>query len=223
MPDNITYTRVDAFYEDLFIKEDAHLIHALETSAAKKLPPIAVPPLHGKFLNMLVAMCGAKRVLEIGTLGGYSALCMAKALPDDGKLITLENNPVMLEVAQGNFDFAGEIGDRIELRAGEALETLAQMEEMGEAPFDFIFIDANKPRNPQYIDYAVKFARPGTVIIADNVVRGGDVVDRESSDFSVIGIQKMSDYIANHPDLEATTLQTASAKGLDGMTIVRAK
>lgn len=194
---------------------DDVLSQTLAANAAAGLPAHDVSPAQGKFLHLLARMTGARRILEIGTLGGYSTIWFARALPADGLVVTLEANPHHAEVAGANFERAGLAG-RIDMRVGPALETLPHIEAEDIGPFDLVFIDADKTNNPHYLDWALKLARPGTVIVCDNVIRDGAVVDAVSADPSVIGARNAFDLMARSPRLSATALQTVGAKGWDG-------
>lgn len=187
----------------------------IAANAAAGLPGIDVSPAQGKFLALLVRITGAVRVLEIGTLGGYSTLWMASALPEGGRIITLEAEPLHARVARENIARAGHAG-RVEVIEGPAVESLARLE----GPFDLIFVDADKPSNPDYLRAALRLSRKGTVIVLDNVVRGGGVVDAESRDPSIIGTRAAFDMIAREPRLTATAIQTVGAKGWDGFAIM---
>jgi predicted O-methyltransferase YrrM len=184
-------------------------------NAAAGLPGIDVSPAQGKFLALLVRITGAVRILEIGTLGGYSTLWMAGALPEDGRIVTLEAEPLHAKVARENIARAGHAG-RVEVIEGRAVESLARLE----GPFDLIFVDADKPSNPDYLRAALRLSRKGTVIVLDNVVRGGGVVDAESGDPSIIGTRAAFDLIGREPRLMATAIQTVGAKGWDGFAIM---
>jgi predicted O-methyltransferase YrrM len=197
---------------------DPVLEAALQTSAAAGLPPIQVAPNQGKLLQLLAQLQGARTILEIGSLGGYSTIWLARALPADGRLITLEVDPKHAEVSQANLARAGLAGI-VEVRLGPALETLPQLAAEGLGPFDFIFIDADKPGYPDYFSWALKLARRGSVIIADNVVRQGAVIDPESSDANVQGVRTMNELIAAEPRVSATALQTVGSKGYDGFVM----
>jgi predicted O-methyltransferase YrrM len=210
------WAEVDAYVADKLV-DDATMAAVLTANAKARLMPIDVSPAQGKFLELLVRISGAARILEIGTLGGYSTIWMARALPDDGRIVTLEYSQFHAMVARGNFKAAG-VADRIELRVGPALETLPGIESEG-GPFDLVFIDADKANNANYIEWAVKLSHPGTVIVVDNVIRDGAVVDAESSDPSVAGSRAAFDLLESHPRLSATALQTVGSKGYDGFAI----
>jgi predicted O-methyltransferase YrrM len=211
--------RVDDYIVDRLVDEDAALADALKANAAGGLRPIDVSAAQGKFLHLLVRMSGARRVLEVGTLGGYSTIWMAKALPAGGSIVTLEYEPHHAEVARRNIEQAG-YADRIEVRVGAAAETLPVLAAEKPEPFDFVFIDADKPNNTIYLDWAIKLGRPGTVIVLDNVVRDGEVANAQSRDPNVLGSRGAFELIAGNPRLSATALQTVGAKGYDGFAVM---
>jgi len=210
------WSKVDAYMVDKLVFSDPVLEHALTLNAEKNLPPHDVSPNQGKFLHLIARMCGAKRILEIGTLGGYSTIWMSRALPAGGKLITLEANAAHAEVARINLSNAC-LNDRVDVRVGLAMEELPKL--IAEAPFDLIFIDADKPNNPGYLEWAIKLSRVGTVIIGDNVVRDGAIADPNNADPRVQGVRKFFDMIAQDPRLTATALQTVGSKGWDGFAL----
>lgn len=210
------WAAVDAYLAERLLPQDPALGRALAANAAAGLPAHDVSPLQGRFLALLVAMTGARRVLEIGTLGGVSAIWMARALPDGGKIVTLEADPRHAAVAAANFAGA-RVAARIDLRIGPAAQTLKLLD----GPFDLVFIDADKPNNPLYLREALRLARPGAVIVADNVVRDGAVSEDASGDPHVRGVRGMLDLIAAEPRLEATALQTVGVKGWDGFVLAR--
>ncbi len=212
------WSAVDHYISDLLLPPDASLDAALEASRAAELPSIHVSPPQGKMLYILARIQGARRILELGTLGGYSTIWLARALPPDGHLITLEANPKHAEVARANITRAG-LARVVELRLGSGLDSLKQMAATGVAPFDFIFIDADKPGYPDYLTWTLKLSRPGTLIVADNVVRKGKVVDAKSDDANVQGIRRFNELLATEPRLAATTIQTVGSKGYDGFTL----
>jgi predicted O-methyltransferase YrrM len=212
------WTAVDNYINERLDLTDETMAAVLVANAAAAMRPIDVSPAMGKFLHLLIRMSGAKRILEIGTLGGYSTIWMAQCLPADGVVVTLEIEPHHAEVARANFECA-RVASRIDLRIGPALETLAQMENENSAPFDLVFIDADKENNPHYLDWAVKLARPGTVIIVDNVVRKGSVLEEASTDPSVVGTRALFDMLKGHPRLTATALQTVGQKDWDGFVM----
>jgi predicted O-methyltransferase YrrM len=211
------WSAVDAYIVDKLADDDV-MRQVLAANAAAGLPAIDVSPAHGKLLYLLARMMGARRVLEIGTLGGFSTIWLARALPATGVVVTLEALAEHAAVARANFQRAG-VADRIELRLGLALDSLAQLVEQQSQPFDLIFIDADKPNNPHYLAWALKLARPGGVIVSDNVVRDGEVLDAGSRDASVQGIRQFFDAMAAEPRLQATAVQTVGAKGWDGFSI----
>ncbi|MGO9740949.1 MAG: O-methyltransferase [Roseiarcus sp.] len=209
---------VDGYIVDKLVRSDPALEAALAANAAAGLPSIDVSPAQGKFLHLIARMIGAKRILEIGTLGGYSTIWLARALPAGGRVVTLEVDPEHARVASENFSRTG-LSHAVDLRLGPALQTLPKLAAEGAGPFDLVFIDADKPNNVAYLEWALKLARPGAVIIADNVVRDGAVVDEGSADPSVRGARALFDALAAEPRLSATALQTVGAKGWDGFVI----
>ncbi|MEH1909120.1 MAG: O-methyltransferase [Nostoc sp.] len=212
------WTAVDRYFTDLLVPPDPALDAALQTSAAAGLPPHNVSPNQGKLLLLLAQIQRARTILEIGTLGGYSTIWLARALPSDGRLITLEADPKHAEVARANIAHAG-LADIVDLRLGQALSTLPQIAAEGNSPFDLIFIDADKPNNPHYFAWALKLSRRGSLIIADNVVRNGAVIDQSSSDPSVQGVRRFNELLASEPRVCATAIQTVGSKGYDGFAI----
>lgn len=213
------WSRVDDYIVDRLVDEDAALADALKANAAGGLRPIDVSAAQGKFLHLLVRMSGARRILEVGTLGAYSTIWMAKALPAGGSIVTLEYEPHHAEVARRNIARAGYAG-RIEVRVGAAAETLPVLAAEMPEPFDFVFIDADKPNNTVYLDWAIRLGRPGTVIVLDNVVRDGQVTNAGSRDPNVLGSRAAFELIAANPRLSATALQTVGAKGYDGFAVM---
>jgi predicted O-methyltransferase YrrM len=209
---------VDRYFSDLLLPADAELEAALKANHAAGLPAIDVSPLQGKFLHLLVLLARAKRVLEIGTLGGYSTIWIARALPKDGRVVTLEYEPKHAEVARANLKHAGVL-HRVDVRVGRALDLLPKLQREGAGPFDFIFIDADKENNPQYLAWALKLARPGTAIFVDNVVRDGKVVDAKSKDKDIQGTRRMFELMAAEPRLSATVMQNVGVKGYDGFAL----
>ena len=210
---NERWITVDKYIANTLIPEDPILEAALEANAAAGLPAIDVAPNQGKFLQMLARIQRSRRILEIGTLGGYSTIWLARALPSDGKLITLEVDPTRAAVALRNIQNAG-LADHVEIRTGPAAESLAQLYSESAGPFDFIFIDADKPGNPVYLNWAIKLSRKGTIVICDNVVRDGELANSKSDDPSVQGTRTMFDMLEAEPRIEATALQTVGSKGL---------
>ncbi len=212
------WAAVERYLADLLVPSDAALEGALAASAAAGLPPINVAPNEGQLLALLVQLRSARAVLEIGTLGGYSAIWMARALPADGYLITLESEPRHATVARDNFARAG-LSDVVDLRVGPALETLPQLAAQGAGPFDFFFIDADKPNNPEYFHWALRLSRRGSVIVVDNVVRAGAVIDAASTDLGTQGTRRLHEAMAAERRVSATAIQTVGTKGYDGLAI----
>jgi predicted O-methyltransferase YrrM len=212
-----TWAAVDDYFNALLIPPDPALHAALAASDAAGLPPAHVAPNQGKLLYLLARLMGARAILEIGTLGGYSTIWLARALPPGGRIVTLEADPAHAAVARENLARAG-LRDVVELRLGPALETLPRLAAEGRGPFDMIFLDADKPNNPAYLDWALRLARPGTLIVADNVVRGGAVLDA-AGDASVQGIRRFAARLAAEPRLSATAIQTVGGKGYDGFVL----
>lgn len=216
--DQETFSAVDEFITGTVVADDEVLRAAVEAAEAAGLPPIQVSPPQGKLLQQLVRLLGARTVLEFGTLGGYSSILMARALPADGRLITLEANPEYAAVAGASIERAG-LGDVVEVRVGPALETLPELEEEGVGPFDLVFIDADKVNTPNYFDWALDRTRPGGLIIADNVVRGGSLAESGSSDPATVAQRRLHETLADEPRVSATTIQTVGVKGYDGFLI----
>ncbi|MFE5519481.1 O-methyltransferase [Streptomyces virginiae] len=208
-----TWTAVDEYFDGLLVGEDEALAAAAADSEAAGLPAHQVAPNQGKLLNLLARVRGARRILEIGTLGGYSTIWLARALPSDGRLVTLEVDERCADVAAANITRAG-LDHVVEIRRGRAVDLLPALTD--EAPFDLVFIDADKPSNPAYLRWALELTRPGSLIIGDNVVRDGAVVDGDSSDPRVQGVRRFTELIAEHQRLTATALQTVGSKGYDG-------
>lgn len=212
------WTQVENYFAKLLAPEDEASQPILKTNQAASLPAIDVPALLGKFLELMVRVTGARRVLEIGTLGGYSTVWLARALPSGGRVTTLEIDPRHAQVAQENFKRAG-LADRIEIRLGAAAESLRQLYESGTEPFDLAFLDADKKSLPEYLEWSVRLARPGTLIVVDNVVRDGKVVDAKSKDADVQGVRRMTEMMAANPRLCATAIPTVGARGYDGFAM----
>ncbi|MEU0402312.1 O-methyltransferase [Streptomyces sp. NPDC006197] len=219
-PQENRWAAVDQYITETIAPADEALTAALADSTAAGLPEIAVAPNQGKLLHLLAAMQGARNVLEIGTLGGYSTIWLARALPADGRLITLEYDPAHADVARANIARAG-LDKIVEVRTGAALDSLPRLEAEGAGPFDLVFIDADKANNPHYVAWALKLSRPGTVIIVDNVVRNGRVAAPDPDDPAITGTREMFDLIAGEPRLDATALQTVGTKGYDGLLLAR--
>ena len=211
------WTAVDQYIGSQLISADAALDAALAATAAANLPAISVSPAQGKLLFLLAQFGGARNILEIGTLGGYSSIWLARALPAGGRLITLEADPKHAEVARANFVRAG-LEPVIELRLGKALDTLPKLAAEGGEPFDLFFIDADKPNIPEYFRWALKLSRRGSLIVVDNVVRDGKLADADSTDRDVQGSRRLHELLAAEPRVAATTIQTVGCKGYDGFT-----
>jgi predicted O-methyltransferase YrrM len=216
--DQTRWSAVDSYIVDKIVASDFALDAVLAANTEAGLPAYDVSPPQGKLLFLLARMARARKVLEIGTLGGYSTIWLARALPADGFVVTLEALAKHADVARENIKRAG-LSGRVRLRVGAALETLPRLEEEGLGPFDLIFIDADKPHNPEYFAWALRLARPGTTIVCDNVVREGGLADRGSTDPSVQGNRRMFDMIAKEPRVSATAIQTVGAKGWDGFVV----
>ncbi|HVU35052.1 MAG TPA: O-methyltransferase [Opitutaceae bacterium] len=216
------WTEVDAYLSEALVPSDLQLETVRAASREAGLPEIDVSPMQGKFLHLLAVIQGARRILEIGTLGGYSTIWLAKALPQGGRIVTLEASPKHAAVATANIARAG--CDRIiRVIVGRALETLPQLAQTEPEPFDFIFIDANKEDTAAYFDWALKLSRPGTLIVVDNVVRKGALVEASNPDPAVQGMRRFIERIANEPRVIASGLQTVGAKGYDGFVLARVK
>ncbi len=216
--DQQAWSNVDAYISKRLVPADASLDAALAANKAAGLPAIDVSPPQGKFLRLLARMVGARRVLEIGTLGGYSTLWLARAIPADGLVVTLEALPKHAETALRNIERAG-LAAKVDLRLGPALETLPMLESENLGPFDLVFIDADKRSNPDYLSWALRLARPGAVIVVDNVVRNGAIIDPAREDPDITGTRRLYDMLAREPRLDATALQTVGDKGWDGFVI----
>jgi len=213
------WTAVDSYIADLFIAPDFALEAALDSSKAAGLPAINVSATQGKLLHLLAKVQGARNILELGTLGGYSTIWLARALPPEGHLISLEIDPKRAEIARANVARAG-LAIAVEIRAGRAVETLQQLVTEGRGPFDLIFIDADKPGYSEYLKWSLKLSRPGTLIIADNVVRKGEVADPASTDDSVQGIRRFNELLATEKRVTTTVIQTVGSKGYDGLALI---
>jgi predicted O-methyltransferase YrrM len=213
------WTAVDRYINDLLIPPDPVLDAALEAGDKAGLPQISVTPSHGKLLYLLARILDARRVLELGTLAGYSTIWLARALPATGCVVTLESDPKHAEVAATNFARA-ELGSKVDLRVGLALDSLPRLAREGMGPFDLIFIDADKQNIPAYFEWSLELSRPRSVIVVDNVVREGAVIDASSEDPSVRGVRKFHEMLRTERRVSATTIQTVGSKGYDGFTIV---
>ena len=212
------WNAVDAYINGLFAPADPALEAALEASRAAGLPSIAVAPNQGKLLHLLARMMGARSILEIGTLGGYSSIWLARALPAGGRLVTLEAEARHAEVARASLERAG-VSHLVEVRVGKALDTLPLLEAEGGGRFDMVFIDADKQNNPEYFEWALKLTGRGSLIVVDNVVRGGSVIESGSNDSDVQGIRRLNELMAAEPRVSATELQTVGSKGHDGLAL----
>jgi predicted O-methyltransferase YrrM len=210
------WTAVDRYITDLFVPPDPALDAALQATADAGMPLINVAPNQGKLLHVLALAHGARTILEVGTLAGYSTIWLARALPNGGRLVTLEVDPKHAEVARANVARAG-LADVVDLRLGPALDTLPQLVAEGQGPFDMVFIDADKPNTTAYFEWALKLTRRGSLIIADNVVRDGAVIDADSADASVQGVRRFNAALAAEPRVTASVIQTVGSKGYDGL------
>ena len=212
------FKKVDDYIGKLLGGEDKVLRDTDKSIAAANLPPISVSANQGKFLQVLARTCNAKKILEIGTLAGYSTIWMGRAVPNDGKLITIEFDQHHARVAESNIEKAG-LSDVVDVRIGKAMDLLPQLVEKNEGPFDMIFIDADKPPYTEYFQWALKLSRPGTLIVADNVIREGHVLDPNSTDEMVVGVQRFNTFLANSSAVTATIIQTVGSKTHDGMAL----
>jgi predicted O-methyltransferase YrrM len=210
------WRRVDAYLSDTLVGHDPTLEQAVLDQNVAGLPAIEVAPVNGKLLHLLVRMSGSRRVLEIGTLGAYSTIWMARGLPDDGRVVTIEAEPTTAEIARANVDRAG-VGDRVEILVGRAADVLPSLE--GGETFDLVFIDADKESNTIYLDWAARLGHTGTVIVVDNTVRSGEVANPATENPQVIGVQRGLEMLGRDPRFDATALQTLDAKGWDGVAI----
>jgi predicted O-methyltransferase YrrM len=212
------WTAVDRYITDVLVPADPVLEAAVEASAAAGLPAISVSPPHGKLLMLLAQAREARSILEIGTLGGYSTIWLGRALPADGRLITLEIDATHAEVARDNLARAG-LAERVEVRLGPALESLPRLAAENAGPFDLTFIDADKPSTPEYFAWALRLSRPGSLIVVDNVVRDGAVIEADSDNPGVQGVRRLNAMIAAEPRVSATVIQTVGSKGYDGFLL----
>ena len=212
------FGEMDRYIADLFAPTDAALAAVERSIEEAGMPHISVSPTEGKLLHVLALLCNAGRILEIGTLAGYSAIWMARALPPGGRLITIEANPAHAEVARNNLERAG-IDDRVSVRVGPALDVLPELVAEGQGPFDMIFIDADKVPYAAYLEWALRLARPGTLILADNVVRGGDVLENSATDADTVGIRRFNEALAAHAGVASVVLQSVGTRGHDGMAL----
>lgn len=221
MTDQPTFDAVDEYFGAL-VPEDVALVETRAAAVAAGLPDIAVAPNQGKLLHLLAQTAGARRILEIGTLGGYSTLWLARALPDDGVLLTLEIDPVHARVAADSLEQAG-VGDRVEVLVGPAADTLDRLIAEGTEPFDLVFVDADKQSLARYTEQSLALSRPGTLIVVDNVVRAGGVIDPGHADDRVQGVRRMVELLTGDPRLDATVVQTVGSKGYDGFALLRVR
>jgi predicted O-methyltransferase YrrM len=215
-----SWVLVDEYLAGRLVPPDEVLEAAVKVGIDAGMPQIQVSPTQGKFLYLLARMLGAGRILEIGTLAGYSTIWLGRALPPDGRLVSLEVNPTHAEVARANLRRAG-LDGIVQVRVGQALDSLAVLAQEGVGPFDLVFVDANKDQIPEYVAWALRLSRPGTVLVVDNVVRSGAVIDETSADANIRGIRRMFELVAAEPRLEATALQTVGVKGYDGFALLR--
>lgn len=210
------WRRVDAYLSETLVGHDPHLEAAVAAQSAAGLPAIEVAPVSGKLLHLLVRICGARRVLEIGTLGAYSTIWMARGIPDDGTVVTIEAEPANAAIARENVDRAG-VGGKVDIRIGRGADVLPTLQ--GEPPFDLVFIDADKESNTIYLDWAARLGHPGTVVVLDNIGRGGEVANPATTASNVIGTQRGLEMLGRDPRFDATALQTLDLKGWDGVAI----
>jgi len=217
-PTQTSWSAVDNFLSGMVVPPDPSLEGAIQASEAAGLPAIQVSPLQGKLLHLIAVVRGARSILEIGTLGGYSTIWLARALRPGGRLITLEIDPKHAEVARANLTRAG-LERVVDVRLGPALDTLPRLERENAGPFDLVFIDADKPSNPEYFAWAMKLTRPGSVIVVDNVVRDGEVANLANTEANVVGSRRVLEAMAAEPRVSATVLQLVGVKGYDGMAI----
>jgi caffeoyl-CoA O-methyltransferase len=215
---NDIFEQVDKYIGQLLAPEDEALTAAIASLDKAGMPQISVTPSQGKLLQVMALLCNAKTILELGTLGGYSTIWMARALPEAGKIISVESDAAHAAVAQQNIERAG-LAAKVDIRTGKALDILPALIANGEGPFDMIFIDADKPPYPEYFEYALQLSRPGTLIIADNVIREGQVLDPHCPDERVAGVQRLNKLLSGHTGVTATIIQTVGIKEHDGMAI----
>jgi predicted O-methyltransferase YrrM len=220
--DQDLWTSVDSYLTDNLVHPDQPLDDAVKANAQAGLPAIDVTPNQGKLFHLFARMQGARRILEVGTLGGYSTIWFARALPPDGRLVTLEIDPKRASVAANNIHRAG-LTSLVDLRVGPALDSLAQLHAENTAPFDLIFLDADKPNNPAYLEWAIRLSRPGTIIIGDNVIHDGTILDANDTNPRVTGTRTFLEKLGSHPRLDATAIQTVGSKGHDGFALAIVK
>lgn len=217
--DNTLFRQVDEYIQERFAKEDDVLKRVIDSLDESSMPLASISPNQGKFLQLMARLCNAQRILEIGTLGGYSTIWLARTLPVEGSLITIEFNEVNASIAKKNIQLAG-LDSIVDIKVGKAMEILTEMINEDTAPFDLIFIDADKPPYVEYFEASLKLSRSGTIIIADNVIRMGKILDNESEDPAVIGVQRLNDMLAVSDQADATILPSLGLKDFDGMAIV---
>jgi len=224
MMNNELFEAVDHYIDELLVPEDEALIATKDSLEKAGMPQISVSSNQGKFLHILALLCNAKKILEVGTLAGYSTIWLARAIPKDGQLITIELDPKHAAVAKKNIELAG-LGSKVDIRIGKAMDILSKLETEKTGPFDMIFIDADKAPYAEYFQYALRLSRPGTLIVADNVIRDGKVLDPNSSDEMVKGVQRFNKALASNKEVTATIIQTVGVKEYDGMAlaVVKAK
>jgi len=215
---NEIFETVDHYIDELLVPEDNALLAAKQSLEEAGMPQISISPNQGKFLHILALLCNAKKILEVGTLAGYSTIWLARALPKDGQLITIELDPKHAAVAKKNIDKAG-LGPKVDIRIGKAIEVLSQLETEKAGPFDMIFIDADKAPYTEYFQYALRMSRPGTLIVADNVIREGKVLDSNTTDEMVKGAQRFNKALAANKEVTASIIQTVGVKEYDGMAL----
>jgi predicted O-methyltransferase YrrM len=215
-PTTATWRRVDAYLTDTLVGHEPALEQAVADQNAAGLPSIEVAPVNGKLLHLLARISGARRVLEVGTLGAYSTIWLARALPQDGRVVTIEAEPRNAEIARANLDRAG-VGEKVDILLGRAADVLPTLE--GGEPFDLVFIDADKESNTVYLDWAARLGRPGTVVVVDNTVRSGEVANPATENPQIIGVQRGLEMLGRDPRFDATAIQTLDAKGWDGIAV----
>lgn len=220
--DQEIFGKVDHYISELLAPEDKVLQGTIKSLDDAEMPQISITANQGKFLQVIALMCNAKRVLELGTLGGYSTIWLARSIPDDGKIVTIEFDPRHANVAKQNIESAGLLA-KVDLRIGKAMVVMAELKKANEEPFDLVFIDADKPPYAKYFEMALSLSRPGTVIICDNVIREGKVLDENSTDERVIGVQRFNKMLGSNHNVIATILQTVGLKEYDGMAIAVVK
>lgn len=216
--DNNIFEKVDNYISNILGKEDKALLDATRLIDKHAITNMSISPNQGKFLQVLAMTCNAKRILELGTLGAYSTIWLAKALPEEGKVVSIEFDALHYKIAQQNIENAG-LTSKVQLRLGQALDILPELEKEGSQPFDMIFIDADKPPYLEYFQWAIKLGRPGSIIVADNVIRNGKVLDEDIHDEKVKGVQRLNKWLENCHEVTATILQTVGVKEYDGMVV----